>query len=145
VAPSEIIPRIRKLVERTKKLEQQAAKGASVSKDDVRSGIKDVNGVRVIAKKVDVLDHSALRNIADQYKQIIGSGVVVVGSEINGKVALIVIVSKDLTDKHNAGNLVKKISAAVGGTGGGRPDMAQGGGPDLDKLDESLKLVEELI
>jgi alanyl-tRNA synthetase len=71
--------------------------------------------------------------------------VVVLGSDVGGKAALVVVVSKDLTDRVRAGDIMKKLAATVGGKGGGRPDMAQGGGPDVAKLDAALKSVEKLV
>ncbi|OGQ50542.1 MAG: alanine--tRNA ligase [Deltaproteobacteria bacterium RIFCSPLOWO2_02_FULL_47_10] len=124
--------RVSKLLEHVKQLEKKIEKGAVGT---VEVEIKESNGVKFIAARVEAPSVVALRSLADQYKQKIGSGVVVLGAVIEGKVSLIVMVTKDLTAKYNAGDIVKKLAVQVGGTGGGRPEMAQGGGPEVTKLD----------
>jgi len=94
--------------------------------------------------KTDLDDPKALRDLSDQKIQKIGSGIALLGGLAGDKVSLILRVSKDLTARHNAGDLVKQISAAIGGTGGGRPDMAQGGGSSAQWSDGVRKLIQLL-
>ena len=101
--------------------------------------------ISYLIKKLEGLDAKTLRTFIDNAKNQLKSGVVVVGSVADGKVSMAAGVTKDLTDKYHAGNIIKEIAAIVGGNGGGRPDMAQAGGSEIDKLDEALKKAEELI
>jgi len=149
VQPGELPTRIHRLVDEVKKLEQQVkaarTEQAGGALSDLISKAKDVGGVKVIAERVDGMEQGEVRELADRLRDKVGSGVVVLGSDIGGKAALIVMVSKDLTTKIRAGDLMKKLADAVGGKGGGRPDMAQGGGPNIEKLGEALAMVEKLI
>jgi alanyl-tRNA synthetase len=88
---------------------------------------------------------AALRDLADRLKEKVKSGIVVLGSVSGAKVFLIVGVTKDLTDRFHAGNVIKQIAATVGGSGGGRPDMAQAGGTQPENLDQALKKAREVI
>ena len=83
-------------------------------------------------------DVAALRDTADTFKQRLGSGVVCLGGDNQGKAALVVAVTKDLCEALNAGQLIREVAAVVGGRGGGRPDFAQAGGPNIAKLDEAI-------
>ena len=90
----------------------------------------------------------ALKNLGEKYDQLkekLKSGIVVLGSANGPKAFLIVVVTKDLTDRFHAGNIIKQIAATVGGSGGGRPDMAQAGGTQPDKLDEALQKAHTVI
>jgi len=98
-----------------------------------------------LATEVPATSVAELRQFADQYKDKIGSGVVVLGAAIDGKAALIATVTKDLAGKIHAGNIIKQLAAQVGGTGGGRPDMAQGGGPDVAALSGALDKSSQLL
>ena len=95
--------------------------------------------------KVDVPDGAMLREVAEKLRDKLGESVVVVGSVAGPKAMLVVTVSKGLTDKFKAGELIKPIAQLVGGNGGGRPDMAQAGGTQVDKLDEALAKLYELV
>lgn len=88
---------------------------------------------------------AALREVAEQVKSNIKSGVIILGSPVDKKVLLIAVVTEDLIGTYHAGNIVKHIAAVVGGSGGGRPDMAQAGGCQSEKLDQALKRVADLI
>ena len=88
---------------------------------------------------------AALRNLADRFRDKIKSGIVALGSLADAKVLLIVVVTKDLTDRYHAGNIVKQIAPIVGGSGGGRPDMAQAGGNQPEHLDKALDKVAEVV
>jgi alanyl-tRNA synthetase len=95
-------------------------------------------GVSLVARRVSGLDRNALRNLADSLKANLASGIVVLASEADGKVSLVVSVTKDLTSKAPAGQIVRQIAPIVGGGGGGRPDFAEAGGKDPSKIDELL-------
>ena len=101
--------------------------------------------MKVLSAKVDGKDPKRLREFVDQLKTKIGSGIVLLGSQYQEKISLIMGVTSDLTDRFNAGALIKKIAQSFGGTGGGRPDFAQAGGTDPGKLDEALKAIDDLI
>ncbi|MFP4255397.1 MAG: alanine--tRNA ligase [Desulfobacterales bacterium] len=128
-----------------KTVEQLKLKLASRSADQMTEDVKSVEGVKVLAKKVHADNPGALRSLADQFREKIGSGVVVLGAEHDQKALLISVVTKDLTGRLHAGNIIKHVAAEVGGGGGGRPDMAQAGGPDAAKLDQALEKVYELV
>jgi len=108
-----------------------------------------LNGATLIARRADGLDRAGLRTLADSLKDKLGSGVVVLASEADGKVSLVVSVSKDLIGKVQAGQVVKQIAPIVGGGGGGRPDFAEAGGKDpgkiADLLRESRVVVERML
>jgi alanyl-tRNA synthetase len=104
-----------------------------------------VDGIRVLAREVPSAPANELRDIADTLRSKLGSGVVVIGSRGDGNVSLVAAVSKDLTSRVKAGDLVKKLSAIVGGGGGGRPDFAQAGGKEPEKLPDALAFVERAV
>ncbi len=120
--------------------------GAGAAGGDDRVSI---NGAALIARRADGLDRAGLRTLADSLKDKLGSGVVVLASEADGKVSLVVSVTKDLTGKVQAGQVVKQIAPIVGGGGGGRPDFAEAGGKDpgkiADLLRESRVVVERML
>ena len=144
---AEQIERLQKeLKERDKKIDELQKKMAlGGGGRDVLSQVKEVYGIKVLATRSDVGDPKALREVADQLRNKIGSGLVVLGGVGDGKVAIVAAVTADLTDKYNAGKIVGAVSGVLGGKGGGRADMAQGGGPNVDKLDEALESVYKLI
>jgi alanyl-tRNA synthetase len=128
-----------------KKVEQLKAKLASEAADSAEADMKTINGTRVLARKVLVDNPAALRELADQLKEKIKSGIIALGSAAGPKVLLIVIVTKDLLKRYHAGDIVKQMAAVVGGGGGGRPDMAQAGGSRPEKLDAAIEKVYEVI
>jgi alanyl-tRNA synthetase len=147
--PDELPDRLDKLLSRQKDLEreieqqkQQASKGQS---DEVLSQIEEINGVKVLATRISVEDPKMLREMGDRLRDKVGSGIVVLGAESKGKALLLVIVTQDLQKQFHAGNIVKALAAEVGGGGGGRPDMAQAGGPDVSKLDQALAKAREIV
>jgi len=107
--------------------------------------IQTVNDISVLAKKVAVDKPAALRDLADRFKDRIKSGIVILGSAHGEKALLIVVVSKDLVDRYHAGRIVKELAAIVGGSGGGRPDMAQAGGTQPERLDLALDKALEIV
>ncbi len=128
-----------------KELESLKAKMASKSIENLEDEIKQINGVKVIAKRVEIENPSQLRDLADKFKNKVGSGVVLLGAESNGKALLIAVVTKDLTNKYKAGDIVKNAAKIVGGGGGGRPDMAQAGGTAPEHLDKALESVYQTM
>ena len=115
------------------------------SADWSEEDIKSVNDVKVLAKKVTVGTPAELRDLADRFKERIKTGIVVLGSSADSKALLIVVVTKDLTDRFHAGKIVKEVASVVGGGGGGRPDMAQAGGTQPEHLDRALEKVYEVV
>jgi alanyl-tRNA synthetase len=133
-----------------RELEQIRMKSAASATSNAADQAVEVKGIKVLAQRVDSLDRGQMRTIVDNLRNKLGSGVVVLGSaQEEGKVALIVGVTKDLTGKVQAGKIVGQIAKLVGGSGGGRPDMAEAGGKDAGQLDAALKsaphVVEELV
>ncbi|HLV17130.1 MAG TPA: alanine--tRNA ligase [Pseudomonas sp.] len=128
-----------------KELEQLKAKAASAAGDDLAGSAVEVKGVKVLSARLDGLDGKALLALVDQLKNKLGSAVVLLGGVQDGKVVLVAGVTQDLTGKLKAGELMKQAAAAVGGKGGGRPDMAQGGGTDAAQLDAALALVKGFV
>ena len=132
-----------------RELDQARMKSASSSVASVGEKIKDVRGVKVLAHRVDNLDRPQMRTLVDQLRDKLGSGVVVLGSTTNGNVSLIVGVTKDLTNRIQAGKVIGPVAQKVGGKGGGRPDLAEAGGKDPGALDSALDaaygVVESLL
>jgi alanyl-tRNA synthetase len=128
-----------------RELESLRMKSASAATADAASSAVSVNGVKVLAQRVDALDKSQMRNLVDELRGKLGSGVVVLGAAAEGKVSLIVGVTKDLTAKVQAGKIVGLLAAKVGGKGGGRPDLAEAGGSDVGALDGALAAAAEVV
>lgn len=143
------VDKIKKLLERQKELEREIEKmRGQAQKDQIPELLaksRPVNGSNVLISQVDGVDAKQLREIADQLKEKLGSGVVVLASTGDGNVSLVASVSKELTKKYHAGNIIKELAAMVGGGGGGRPDFAQAGGKEPGKIGAALKRAEELI
>jgi alanyl-tRNA synthetase len=140
------LKRIRREIDDLKlKIATGAIGGASSNGDEAR----DISGVKVLGKIVDGLDANGSRQLSDTLLARLKSGVVVLGRKDEGKVSIIVRVSNDLTDKIKAGNVIKEIVPIVGGRGGGKPDMAEGGGSEPDKLSEAIdasyKVIENML
>ncbi|MFA7412072.1 MAG: DHHA1 domain-containing protein, partial [Tissierellaceae bacterium] len=145
-----IIDRAKNLVEdlrdREKQIDLLKSKMALSMADEIISSKMDIEGISLISYKVDNLDMNGLRNLGDKIKDKLGSGVVVLASLDGDKISFVVMVTKDLVKKGvHAGNIVKDLAKATGGGGGGRPDMAQAGGKDINKLDEALSTVGNII
>lgn len=128
-----------------KELIQLKTKIAEMSIDGTEDDISSVKGIKILIKKVSVDTPAALRELADRMRNKIKSGIVVLGSVAGSKVLLIVIVTKDLTDRYKAGNIVKEVASVVGGGGGGRADMAQAGGTKPEMLDRALDRAYEVV
>jgi alanyl-tRNA synthetase len=121
-----------------KELEQARMKSAASAVSSIEDKVKVVNGVKVLAHRADNLERAQMRTLVDNLRNKLGSGVVVLGSSSDGKVALIVGVTKDLTGRLQAGKIIGPVAQKVGGSGGGRPDMAEAGGKDPGALDAAL-------
>ena len=132
-----------------REIDQLRMKSASSSVASVDDKIKDVKGVKVLAHRVDNLERPQMRTLIDQLRDKMGSGVVVLGSANDGKVALIAGVTKDLTNRIQAGKVIGQVAQKVGGKGGGRPDIAEAGGDKPEALDAALgevyKVVEAML
>ena len=132
-----------------KELDQARMKSASSSVSEATEHARDIKGVKVLATRADNLERPQLRTLIDNLRTKLGSGVVVLGSVSDGKVALIVGVTKDLTSRVQAGKIIAEVAKKVGGSGGGSPDMAEAGGKDPSALDsalnESYDVVEKLL
>ncbi len=128
-----------------KEVEQLKTRLATEATEASPDAVRSIDGIKVMAQKVAVDTPAALRNLADQLKDKIQSGIVVLGSSAGSKVMLIVVVTQDLTDRYPAGSIIKQIAAEVGGRGGGRPDMAQAGGNQPENLDKALAKAFEVI
>jgi alanyl-tRNA synthetase len=147
VAPGEVVSRTRKLSEQLKEKERELAevklKMASTSSGD--SQAREIKGVQVHAQRTDGLDVNGMRALADQLRDKLRSGVVALGAANDGKVSLLVVVTKDLVGRLKAGDLIKEMATEVGGTGGGRPEMAQAGGKNPEGLGTALEKVFGLV
>jgi alanyl-tRNA synthetase len=151
-SPDELPERIEKQGELVKKYERELsqlksklASGGGGGDSDFMKQVRDVGGVKVLALRRDIDDLKSLRDFSDQVKNKLGSGVSVIGSAAEGKATLIVRVSKDLTPRFDAGKLAKELAGLVGGSGGGKAEMAQAGGPKLEGLDGALDKVFDLL
>ena len=147
VGQSELGAKTRKIMtqlkDKERELEELKLKMAGGSAVDAT--VKMVAGIQVHVQRTDGLDVNGMRALADQLRDKLKSGVVALGAANDGKVSLLVIVTKDLIDRLKAGDLIKEMAAEVGGTGGGRPEMAQAGGKDPARLDGALENVFGLV
>jgi len=141
--------RVRRLLDRVRELERevtslrgQMAGGAA---KDILAGAREVKGIKVLATRIPAQDPKALREFADGLRDRLGSGVLALGAEADGKALLLVAVTKDLVGRLKAGDLIRPLAEAVGGRGGGRPDLAQAGGTDPSRLDAALEAVYQQV
>lgn len=145
----DVVDRLETFVAEKKAVEKELAalkaQIASKSVENVEDDIKEINGVKVLSKRVEIENPSQLRDLADKFKTRLGSGVLLLGAESNGKALLISMVTDDLTKTVKAGNIVKTAAGIVGGGGGGRPEMAQAGGTKPEFLDNALESVFETV
>jgi alanyl-tRNA synthetase len=128
-----------------KELESQKRKGALGQLDELAAKTQLIKGVKVLAAEVANVDRDGLRQLVDSLRQKLGSGVVALGMPDGDKVALIVAVTKDLTAKVHAGKLIQALAKQVGGSGGGRPDLAEAGGKDTSALNSTLRSIPSLL
>jgi len=146
---TELTRAIGRLLEQQRLLENEVEdlkrKSANSKIGNLVEAPNDVKGVAVISRRVEGVDASMLRELAENAGAKIGSGVVVLGLASNGKASLVAVVSPDLQKRLNAGKIIKKVAEMVGGSGGGRPDFAQAGGKDSEKLDDALQSVYTIV
>jgi alanyl-tRNA synthetase len=133
--------RLSELEDEVRKLKHQLASGDSGG-SEIR---QEVDGIVVQARRVPEMSPAELRNLADTLRQKLGSGVVVLGMESGGKATLLAAVTDDLIDRVRAGDLVRELATVVGGRGGGKPNLAQAGGPDVARLDDALQKAPETV
>jgi alanyl-tRNA synthetase len=145
----ELVPKIESLLATMKSMEKKVAalsrELASSGLDSLTDSAVTIDGVKVICAEIPLDSPKTLREVGDKIRDSLGSGVAVLGGAIDGKAALLAIVSKDLTKKIKAGDLVNRVAKLVGGKGGGRPDMAQAGGPLADKVGDAIKTVPDAV
>jgi alanyl-tRNA synthetase len=146
--PAALPDRIEKLLQHERALQKELealqkklASGGGSGVDGLLAQARDVAGVKVLGVRSAVTDRGALRELAEQLRDKLGDSVVLVGSEAEGKAQLVLTVSKSLTGRYRAGDLIRGIAEIVGGSGGGRPDMAQAGGTEIGRLDEAIESV----
>ncbi|MDT8437447.1 MAG: alanine--tRNA ligase [Wenzhouxiangellaceae bacterium] len=148
-SPEQLDERVEQLLERSRALEKELdrlkQKLSASTSADLSAEAVDINGVRVLAARLDGVDPNSLRETVDQLKGKLGSGLVVLGTAVDGAVRLVAGVSADLTDRFKAGELVNHVAAQVGGKGGGRPDFAQAGGSEPDRLPAALDSVHDWV
>jgi alanyl-tRNA synthetase len=141
--------RVSQLMDKTrsleKELEQLKAKLASSQGSDLSSQAVEVNGIKVLAANLEGADVKTLRDTLDQLKNKLGTSAIVLATVKGDKVSLVAGVSKDATNKIKAGDLVNSVASQIGGKGGGRPDMAQAGGDQPDKLPAALSSVADWV
>jgi len=147
--PASVEDKVAQLVERTRQLEKQVktleSRLATQTGVSLADTAVEVGGIKVLATIVETGDPGALRNVADEMKDKLGTAAVILGAIDAGKVRLVAAVSKNATDRINAGKLVNFVASQVGGKGGGRADMAQAGGNEPDKLPDALAGVAEWV
>jgi alanyl-tRNA synthetase len=135
----------KRLAREIEQLKMKVALGGTTATGAPADEPIDVAGVKLLTKRVSGLEKGALRGISDSLRNRLGSGIVVLASENDGKVGLVVSVSKDLTAKIQAGRIVKELAPIVGGGGGGRPDFAEAGGKDPSRISELLSKAPEVV
>jgi len=149
VGEDAVLASVEKLTQTTRQLEKQLAdqrrKGALNQLDELAAKAQTIKGTKVVVSQVEGLDRDGIRQLVDSLRQKLGSGVVVLGQAEDGKVALIAGVTKDLTAKVHAGKVIQTLAQQVGGRGGGRPDLAEGGGEDTNALNSTLGGVPALL
>jgi alanyl-tRNA synthetase len=149
VAEDSLLASVEKLAQTARHLEkelgEQKRKGALSQLDELYGQAQNVKGVKVVTGEVGSVDREGLRQLVDSLRQKLGSGVVALGMAEDGKVALIAGVTKDLTAKVHAGKLIQALAKQVGGSGGGRPDLAEAGGKDTSALKSALQSVPSLL
>jgi alanyl-tRNA synthetase len=147
--PSAIPEKIIKIISENKEMQVQLKamrlQSAGKALEEMIEKAQIINGVKVVVAKVTVSDSDLMRQMGDQLRDKLKSGIGVLFAVIDEKVSILVIVTKDLTQKYQAGKIVGKLALLVGGKGGGRPDMAMAGGKDTDKINEAMKKVAEII
>jgi alanyl-tRNA synthetase len=146
----ELVRKLDKLLDERKGMEREIhalkSRLASGQNSDILDGVREIAGVKILARQVDhVSNPKDLRDYADRVRDKIGSGVALLGAAAEDKVFLVAVVTKDLVKRYHAGDIVKKAASRVGGSGGGRADMAQAGGTDVGALEKTLQSIEDFL
>jgi alanyl-tRNA synthetase len=145
----EVYDRAERLLKHTKEMEKEieALKGKLAAKDsgDLMNQINEINGVKVLAVEVGIADAKTLRDFGDKLRDRLESGIILLGSKAGEKAMLLCMVTKDLSGKYHAGNIIKELAPLVGGSGGGRPDMAQAGGSQPENLNKVFPALEKFL
>jgi alanyl-tRNA synthetase len=148
-APDQVEDRVKRLLgdlkQGEKELESLQAKLRTNQSGDLASQARDVNGITVLASQVAADSPKVLRELADQLKEKVPSGIILLAADSDGKAMLICLVTKDLTDRFKAGAIIGRLSPLLGGKGGGRPDMAQGGGNQPEKIPQAIQAIYDLV
>ncbi|HEU5073362.1 MAG TPA: alanine--tRNA ligase, partial [Polyangiaceae bacterium] len=152
-APASVLEKVEKLVSQQKGLQRQleelqkklATGGSGGGIADLLARAREVGGVKVLGVCTDVTDRAALRELAEQLRDKLGESIVLVGSESDGKAQLVLTVAKALNPRFKAGELIRPVASLVGGSGGGRPDMAQAGGTEVAKLPEAVEAIYDAV
>lgn len=146
---AEVVDRVEKMIQHQKELEREieALKGKLAAKEsgDIVKKVRSLDGLNVLATTVEVSDVKALRDFGDKLRDKMQSGIILLGSKVGDKAMLLCMVTKDLTARYDAGRIVKEIAPIVGGSGGGRPDMAQAGGTRPENLEKALDRLIEML
>ena len=153
ISRNEIDAFINKLQGNIRELQRQnlelKASSARANITEMLDSVRDIRGVKVLSALVPSIDRAGLRNLADELKQKLGSGIVILGTDQDGKAALVVMATADISKKAPAGQIIKKIAPMVKGGGGGKPELAEAGGKDSSKLADAIEygysVVEELM
>ena len=149
VSEDQLLPALERQFDQIKALEKQLEalrrKAAGSQAEGLMEAVREVKGVRILAAQVTATNREALRQMVDSLRQKLGSGVIVLATADDGKVALIAAVTKDLTQKLHAGKIVQELAKMVGGSGGGKPDLAEAGGKDTSAIESALRSIYPLV
>jgi alanyl-tRNA synthetase len=140
-----LVARERALEKQVQELERRLSTGGGGGVDALLGRAREIAGVKVLGVRTEVKDRGALRALAESLRDRLGDSVVLVGSENDGKAQLVLTVSKPISDRFRAGDMIRSAAEVVGGSGGGRPDMAQAGGTDVGKLDQAIESVYSAV
>ncbi len=147
--PDDLVVRVERLLaemkEKDKEINALKQKLAGSQVDEILDQVKEINGVKFLAARVEGIDGNALRNMCDELKQKLVSGVLILASDLKDKVLFVSMVTDDLTKKFHAGKMIGEAAKITGGGGGGRPNMAQAGGKDPAKIADALKKAEDMV
>ena len=147
--PLEVFDRTEKILKQTRELEKEieTLKGKLAARDsgDLMNQAHVIGGVKVLAAQVSIADVKTLRDFGDKLRDKLESGIILLGSKAGEKAMLLCMVTKDLAAKYHAGNIIKELAPLIGGSGGGRPDMAQAGGTQPENLSEAIAYLEKLM
>ena len=146
---SSILDRLEKLMLRQREMQREIetlqGKLNAATSGNMLSQVIEVNGIRLLAVQVQAADVKDLRDLSDTLKDRIGAGVIVLGADIAGKASLLVAVTRELSTHIKAGDIIKQLAPIIGGSGGGKPELAQAGGPHSEKIGDAMAAVAEVL